>query len=82
MKDSAVVEAVKAIGASFSALAVLARRGTDSLIVTAAGARPDVFVPGRADPLQDRADAYVEGLAEVAKLEARVAALKVLFANG
>ena len=77
MNDNAVVDAVEAIGASVSSLAALARRGTGGPVQTGADAGLN-----RADPLQDRADAYVEGLAEAAKLEARVAALKVLFADG
>jgi hypothetical protein len=77
MNDNAVVDAVEAIGASVSSLAALARRGTGGPVQTGADAGLN-----RADPLQDRADAYVEGLAEVAKLEARVAAVKVQLAAG
>ncbi|MET3933973.1 DUF222 domain-containing protein [Arthrobacter sp. OAP107] len=78
MKENAVVEAVEAIGASVSTLAVLARRGTGRPVQVGPG---DAGGAGdQSDLLQDQADAYLEGLAEVATLEAQVAALKVQFA--
>jgi hypothetical protein len=91
MTGDAVAEAVEAIGASVSALAVLARRGTDGPELTGArsgaGAGPNVLVRDQRDPLQDqvdplqeRADAVLDGLAEAARLEARAAALKVRLA--
>ncbi|AXJ11659.1 endonuclease [Arthrobacter sp. PM3] len=63
---------------SIAAVAVFAAR--------AAGHAPG-SVSGRAslagsDPLRDQADAYLDGLAEVARMEARLAGLKVHFAAG
>jgi hypothetical protein len=70
MESSAVVETVEAIDASVAALAVLVRRGT-GIVVSAGG-----------DPLQEQADGCLDGLAEVARIEARLAALKVHLAAG
>jgi hypothetical protein len=77
VKENAVVEAVEAIGASVSTLAVLARRGTGRPVQVGSGSAGD-----QSDLLQGQADAYLEGLEEVATLEAQVAALKVQFAAG
>ncbi|CAN7179299.1 hypothetical protein LJR078_000417 [Arthrobacter sp. LjRoot78] len=70
MKSKAAVKTMEAVEASVSALAVLVRRGTGN------------FGSTSADPLRDRADACLDGLAEVARAEARLAALKVHFAAG
>ncbi|WP_308159582.1 DUF222 domain-containing protein [Arthrobacter sp. ISL-65] len=75
MTGGAVAEAVEAIGASASALAVLARRGTAGPALSGAESGGD-----QTDPLQERTDAWLDALAEVATLEARVAALKVQLA--
>jgi hypothetical protein len=77
VKENAVVEAVEAIGASVSTLAVLARRGTGRPVQVGSGGAGD-----QSDLLPGQADAYLEGLEEVATLEAQVAALKVQFAPG
>ncbi|MEK0153905.1 HNH endonuclease signature motif containing protein [Arthrobacter oryzae] len=70
MEISAVVETMEAIGASVAALAGLVRRGTG--------------IPGvaGADLLRDRADACLDGMAELARMEAGMAALKVHLAAG
>lgn len=70
MESQAAVKTMEAIEASVSALAVLVRRGTGNIGSTSA------------DPLRDQADACLDGLAEVARAEARLAALKVHFAAG
>ncbi len=70
MGSRAALESLEAVEASVAALAVFVRRGTDNL--RAIGA----------DPLRDQADACLDGLAEVARVEARMAALKVHFAAG
>ncbi|MDQ1059606.1 hypothetical protein QFZ23_003507 [Arthrobacter globiformis] len=69
MDGMAAVETLEAIGASAAALAA-ALRGT---------ADPD---PADADPLQERADAFLDGLTEVAGMEARFAAVKVHLTAG
>jgi hypothetical protein len=71
MESRAAVEALKAVEASVAALAVLVRRGAGTLGSAAAK-----------DPLRDHADACLDSLAEVAKVEARMAALKVHLAAG
>ncbi|MEK0157389.1 HNH endonuclease signature motif containing protein [Arthrobacter oryzae] len=70
MEISAVVETMEAIGAAGAALAGLVRRGTG--------------IPGvaGADLLRDRADACLDGMAELARMEAGMAALKVHLAAG
>ncbi|WP_082506796.1 HNH endonuclease signature motif containing protein [Arthrobacter sp. Leaf337] len=70
MESKAAVKTMEAVEASVSALAVLVRRGTGN------------FGSTSADPLRDQADACLDGLAEVARAEARLAALKVHFAAG
>jgi hypothetical protein len=70
MESRAAVETLEAVEASVAVLAALVRRGTGNL-----GA------PG-ADPLRDQADACLDGLAEVARVEARMAALKVHLTAG
>ncbi|MEO5319706.1 endonuclease, partial [Arthrobacter sp. CC3] len=62
------------MGASFVALAACAGRVDGN----AAGN----VAPAGADPLQDEADACLDGMAEVGGLEAMLAALKVHFAAG
>lgn len=69
---------MKGIESGVAALVVVVRRaaGTD-------GADPVADVdPAAADPLRDRADACLDGLAELGSLEARLAALKVHLAAG
>jgi hypothetical protein len=70
MESTAAVETLEAVEASVAALAVVVRRGTGNLGATGA------------DPLRDQADACLDGLAEVARVEARMAALKVHLAAG
>jgi hypothetical protein len=74
MGNSAAADALEAISASAAALAAKLRRAADP---GAAGANR---LPNHADPLQERADAVLDGLAEAVKLEARAAALKVRLA--
>jgi hypothetical protein len=78
MESSAAVETMEAIDASTSVLAAFVRRGTDSLIFQGTGS-PALDV---ADPLRDQADACLDGLAEVARMESRLAALKVQLVAG
>ena len=70
MDSRAVAEALEAIGASFAALAAGVRRGLNG--------------PGvdGADLLRDRADACLDGMAQLAGMEAGMAALKVHLAAG
>ncbi|WLQ08633.1 HNH endonuclease signature motif containing protein [Arthrobacter oryzae] len=70
MECMAVAEALEAVEASFAVLAAVVRRGTGA--------------PGAEsfDPLHDRADACLDGMAEVARVEAGMAAVKVLLAAG
>ncbi|MFF1385104.1 DUF222 domain-containing protein [Arthrobacter sp. NPDC058288] len=70
MDIKVVVETTEAIGASVAALAAMFRRGTDD-VGSASG-----------DPLRDRADACLDGMAELARMEAGIAALKVHLAAG
>ncbi|CAN7516995.1 DUF222 domain-containing protein [Arthrobacter sp. LjRoot78] len=70
MDGKAVAETLEAMAASLAALAGCARRAAGN------GA------PAGADPLRDEGDACLDGLAVVAGLEARMAALKVHFAAG
>ena len=70
MDGAAIVETVEAIETSASALAALAGRCTGN----AASAS--------ADPLRDQTDACLDGMAEVGRMEARLAALKVHFTAG
>jgi hypothetical protein len=76
--DSAVVaETLEAIGASALSLAAGLERAAG--LDRAAGPGP---LPGGADPLGDLADACLEGLAGVAAIEARLAAVRVHLAAG
>lgn len=64
------METLEAVEASVAALAVLVRGGAKNL------------GPAAVDPLRNQADACLDGMAEVARVEARMAALKVHFAAG
>jgi hypothetical protein len=80
MESRAAVETMEAIGASTSALAVFVGRATGNApLPDQADARRDAAA---LDPLRDQADAYLDGLAELAKVEARLAALKVQLVAG
>ena len=68
--------AVEAVAASVAALAALAGAGVGADDAGAPAADP----LGDGDPLRRRADACLDGLAEVARLEARTAALRVRLA--
>jgi hypothetical protein len=70
MEGRAVAETLEAMEASLAALAAFAGRATGNVASTGH------------DPLQDEADACLDGMAEVGSLEARLAALKVHFAAG
>lgn len=70
MEGKAVAETLEAMEASLAALAECAGRADGTL------------APVGADPLQDEANACLDGMAEVGKVEARLAALKVHFAAG
>jgi hypothetical protein len=63
MESTAADDAMEAIGASFAALADCMRRATGD--------------SGSADPLRDQADACLDGLAESARAEAKLAAVRV-----
>ena len=90
MESSAAVETMEAIDASTSVLADFVRRGTLSAPLQSAPAGADLLRdqqearPGGAgvDPLREQADACLDGLAEVARMEARSAALKVQLTAG
>ncbi|MDQ0865470.1 hypothetical protein QF036_003051 [Arthrobacter globiformis] len=75
MNDNAVVKTLEAIGAALSLAAEL--RGAADPGTAGAGPQPD-----GADPLADQADACLDGLADVAGMEARLAAVKVQLAAG
>jgi hypothetical protein len=70
MESRAAVETLDAVEASVAALAALVHRAANN-----SGS-------ASADPLRDHADACLDSLAEVARVEARMAALKVHFAAG
>ena len=74
MDGKAVAETLEAMAASLAALAACARRG--------AGNDPGNVAPTGADPLQDEADACLDGMAAAGSMEAMMAALKVHFADG
>ncbi len=93
MEDAAVFKTLKAMEASVAALSDYVGGGTHAGhgaggttgmagagvgVAGAAGAGAG----GAADPLRDCADSCLEGLAEVGRMEARLAALKVHFAAG
>jgi hypothetical protein len=63
MENTAAVDSLEAMGASFAAIADCMRRVTGD--------------SGSADPLRDQADACLDGLAESARAEAMVAAVRV-----
>ena len=72
-------EALAAVAASVAALAALTGPGQD--LSDPSGIDPSRDAdPRRDDPLRDLADACLDGLAEVARLEARTAAVKVRLA--
>ncbi|MFE4542590.1 DUF222 domain-containing protein [Arthrobacter sp. NPDC056727] len=74
--SAAAAEALEAISASALALAAELRRVADP---GSAGTDP---VPEQADPLQGQADAFLDGLTDVAGMEARLASVKVHCAAG
>ncbi|MDQ4046094.1 MAG: 13E12 repeat family protein, partial [Actinomycetota bacterium] len=83
MERTAVVETLEGIAASFAALAACVRTAAGEDGSEAAGAEPlsgDPLVAG--DPLRDQADAYLDGLEELGRMEAPMAALKVHLAAG
>ncbi|MBT2594242.1 DUF222 domain-containing protein, partial [Arthrobacter sp. ISL-72] len=75
MESRAAVEALEGIESSVAALAVCVRSAAGE--VAPAGADP-----AGGDPLRDQADAFLDGLAEAGRMEARLAALKVRLAVG
>ncbi|HKS00488.1 MAG TPA: endonuclease, partial [Arthrobacter sp.] len=72
----AVAEVLEAIAASGLALAVEVRRAADP------GAAGAGFEPDPVDPLGEQATACLDGLAGVAGMEARLAAVKVQLTAG
>src|SRR6476620_8113827 len=76
MESAAAVETMEGIGSSVVVLAGFVREAAGAGSVSVAGSG----VGG--DPLRDEADAWLDVLAETARLEARVAALKVQAAAG
>ncbi|CAI3798587.1 HNH endonuclease signature motif containing protein [Pseudarthrobacter sp. MM222] len=71
-------EALKEIAASVAALAALAfPGGADSFDESGTGPLGNDSAPGDANPLRDLADACLDGLGELARMDARSAALKV-----
>jgi hypothetical protein len=97
MDNAVVAETLEAIGASALSLAAELRRTAhpgqagantqpdgagplrDGADTRLAGADPQ---PDNADPLRDQSDACLDGLADVAAMEARLAAVKVHLAAG
>ena len=83
MESGTAVETVEAIDASVSALAAFVRRATGNAVPGTDGVAltgdPD---SAGVDPLRDQADAHLDGLAELAKVEAQLAALKVQLVAG
>ncbi|HEY8703078.1 MAG TPA: endonuclease, partial [Arthrobacter sp.] len=65
MKNKAAVDALEAIQASVAALVSYVRRGRDGSVSVGS------------DPLREQADACLDGLAESARVEAMLAAVKV-----
>jgi hypothetical protein len=76
MESAAAAETLEAISASAAALAARLRGTADP---GPAGADP---LPDPADPLREQAATWLDALTEAARLEARVAALKVHAAAG
>ncbi|HSO89704.1 MAG TPA: HNH endonuclease, partial [Arthrobacter sp.] len=74
-------QAWEAVAASVAALAAFTGAGADSSDASGADPSGDVESdPLWADPLRDLADACLDGLAGLARLDARSAALKVRLA--
>ena len=83
MDNEAVAKTLEAIGASALSLAAELRRAADPGPVGADELPAEAESPqAEADPLGDQADACLDGLAEVARMEARLAAVKVNLAAG
>ncbi|MDP9696838.1 UNVERIFIED_ORG: hypothetical protein J2X79_004421 [Arthrobacter globiformis] len=83
MDNAVVAETLEAIGASALSLAAELRRAGDPGPADVDSLRDEAEPPqDEADPLGDLADACLGGLAEVAGMEARLAAVKVQFAAG
>ncbi|MFF2316720.1 DUF222 domain-containing protein [Arthrobacter sp. NPDC058097] len=76
MESSAAVETMEAIDASTPVLAVFVDRAAGNVPLQ------DDPAPSHVDPLREQADACLDGLHEVAKVEARLAALKVQLTAG
>jgi hypothetical protein len=88
MDNEAVAKTLEAISASALSLAAELRRAADPGPV-GADLLPDDLLPDKAvspqdeaDPLGDQADACLDGLAGVVRMEARLAAVKVNLAAG
>jgi hypothetical protein len=83
MESTAAVETLEAISASAAALAAKLR-GTADPGPAGADQLPDHAdpLPDQPDPLQEQAATWLDALTEAARLEARVAALKVHAAAG
>src|SRR3954451_23398126 len=78
MDNAVVAEVLEAIGASAFSLAAEFRRAADP----GRADRGPAPLSGEADPLGDLAGACLDGLAGVAAMEARLAAVKVHLAAG
>ncbi|MBT2547160.1 HNH endonuclease signature motif containing protein [Arthrobacter sp. ISL-65] len=78
MESSAAVETMEAIDASTPVLAAFVRRGTGGLAFQGT----DSPASDGGDPLREQADACLDGLTELARMEARMAALKVQLVAG
>ncbi|MCP9000434.1 HNH endonuclease [Pseudarthrobacter sp. RMG13] len=70
MDSRAAVATAEALSVSFAELASALRDGTDS------------GCPGEADPMRRVADGFLDGLAEISRLDAKSAALKAWLAAG
>ncbi|MDP9694112.1 UNVERIFIED_ORG: hypothetical protein J2X79_001667 [Arthrobacter globiformis] len=83
MDNEAVAETLEAISASALALAAELRRVADPGPAGADLLQDEAeSLQAEADPLGDQAEACLDGLAGVARMEARLAAVKVQFAAG
>ncbi|MBT2593950.1 HNH endonuclease signature motif containing protein [Arthrobacter sp. ISL-72] len=85
MESRAAVVALEGIESSVAALAVCVRGAAGEVAPTGvdpAGGDPAGGDPAGGDPLRDQADAFLDGLAEAGRAEARLAALKVHLAAG
>ncbi|MDQ0617671.1 HNH endonuclease signature motif containing protein [Arthrobacter globiformis] len=78
MESSAAVETMAAIDASTPVLAAFVRRGTGGLAFQGS----DSPASDGGDLLREQADACLDALAELARMEARMAALKVQLVAG